>query len=99
MKRTSLESEKPDADQEKPDNRMGLAPVFAAAFAAACCLAVPLLVGLMAGSTATASSSGSELLSLFIIGFALAGVLVVVLSYWRVSRKRSGESPQGKAGF
>lgn len=76
---------------------MGLAPVFAAAFAAACCLAVPLLVGLLAGSTAAASSSGSELLSLFIIGFALAGVLVVVLSYWRASRKRSGESPQGKA--
>ena len=72
MKRTSLESEKPDADQEKPDNRMGLAPVFAAAFAAACCLAVPALAGLFAGGTSAVASSGdSGLLSLFVVGCML----------------------------
>ncbi len=83
--------------KEKPDNRMGLAPVFAAAFAAACCLAVPLLVGFLAGgTTAAASSGGSDLLSLFIIGFGLGGVLIVALSYLRRSRRRSEESPRGK---
>ena len=89
-------SESPD--REEPDNRMGLAPVFAAAFAAACCLAVPLLVGLLAGSTSAAASSGGwDLLSLFIIGFAIGGVVVVALSYLRASRRRSDVSRQGKA--
>ncbi|MGQ0548026.1 MAG: hypothetical protein ACT4P3_22305 [Betaproteobacteria bacterium] len=86
------------ADQEKTDDdRMGLAPVFAAALAAACCLAVPLLVGLLAGgATAAASSGGLDLLSLFIIGFALGGVIVVALHVWRASRRHADESAQGK---
>lgn len=83
--------------KERPDNRMGLAPLFAAALAAACCLAVPLLVGFLAGgTTAAASSGGWDLLSLFIIGFALGGVIVVALSYLRSSRARSEESPRGE---
>lgn len=74
---------------------MGLAPVFAVAFGAACCLGMPLLAGLFAGgATAAASSGGSELLSLFIIGFALAGVVVVGLRYVRASRRRADESSQ-----
>ena len=88
---------KKTADQEKPDDRMGLAPVFAAALAAACCLAVPLLVGLLAGGTsAAASGGGPDLLSLFIIGFALGGVIVVALHVLRASRRRAHESAQGK---
>jgi len=95
MNRASPESGSNDSVEDTKDNRVGLAPVFAAAVGAACCLAVPALVGLFAGGAgAAASSGGSGLLSLFIIGFALAGVLVVALRYVRASRRGGDESSQ-----
>ena len=88
MNRASPNSNGNDSAEDTKDNRIGLAAVFASALAAACCLSVPLLVGFFAGGTnAAASSGGSDLLSLFIIGFALGGVLVVALYYLRASRR------------
>ena len=76
---------------------MGLAPVFAAALAAACCLGVPVLISLFAGGTTAAVwSGGFDLLSLFIIGFALGGVLVVALRYMR-TRRASDESSEAES--
>ena len=95
MNRASPESDSDNSAQDTKGNRMGLAPVFAAALGAACCLAVPALIGLFAGGTSAAAlSGGSGLLSLFIIGFALAGVLVVALRYVRASRRGGDESSQ-----
>lgn len=97
MNRTSWKPESNDSAQDTKDNRMGLAPVFAAALGAACCLAVPALVGLLAGSTSAAASGGGlDVLSLLIIGFALGGVLVVALPYLRAQKSRCDKSPQGK---
>jgi len=55
-----------------------------------------MLVGLFSGGTAAAALDGGPgLLSLFIIGFALGGALVVALYYFRASRRRADESSQG----
>lgn len=97
MNRASPESDSSHSAPGNQDNRMGLAPVFAAALGVACCLALPVLVGLFAGGTSAAALSGGPgLIALFIIGFALAGVLVVALHYVRASRRGVDESSQGE---
>lgn len=93
MNRVPQESQNDNSAEDTKGDGMGLAPVFAAALGAACCLGIPLLVGLFGGGTSAALSGGSGLLSLFIIGFALGGVLVVALRYMR-TRRASDESSQ-----
>lgn len=74
---------------------MGLAPVFAAALGAACCLGIPLLVALFGGAGgAAASGAGPDLLTLVIIGFALGGVLVVAIQFWRSTRGSRQDAPE-----
>lgn len=98
MNGASPESDDNNSAQETKRDGMGLAPVFAAALVAACCLGMPALVGLFAGGAAAAAPGGGpELLSLFIIGFALAGVAAVVVHYVRASRRRADEPSRDEA--
>lgn len=95
MKRGSPEQPAPDPDRERAGKGAGLAGVYAAALGAACCLAVPLVVALLGGSAgAVLSGGGSDLITLAIIGFAIGGVLAVVMSIWRDKGRRGPGTPE-----